>query len=124
MVAPPAPVLPLPPPATTDDEEEEDEEEEDVALEQPVPAGMAVADDVVLTAAAAVVLVEPLAPPLAVATVAPPPAGLTVLSCSWMSIMWSPRRMLRFSGVLPLRKSLTCESLSDSSACITVFSGR
>lgn len=48
----------------------------------------------------------------------------TVLSCNWISIMWSPRRMLRFNGVFPLRKSLTWESFSDSSACITVFSGR
>lgn len=32
--------------------------------------------------------------------------------------------MLRFKGVFPLKKSLTCESFSDSSACITVFSGR
>lgn len=50
--------------------------------------------------------------------------GLTVLSCSWMIIMWSPRRMFRFRGDLPLRKSFTCESFSDSSACITVLSGR
>lgn len=53
-----------------------------------------------------------------------PEFGVTVLSCSWMSIMWSPSRMLRFSGVFPLKKSLTWLSLSDSSACMTVFSGR
>lgn len=54
----------------------------------------------------------------------PPVFGVTVLSCSWMSIMWSPKRMLRLSGVFPLKKSLTWLSFRDSSACITVFSGR
>lgn len=53
-----------------------------------------------------------------------PELGVTVLSCNWMSIIWSPRRMLRFNGVLPLRKSFTWLSLRDSRACITVFSGR
>lgn len=53
-----------------------------------------------------------------------PEFGVTVLSCNWMSIMWSPRRMLRLRGVLPLRKSFTWLSFRDSSACITVFSGR
>lgn len=78
------------------------------AVEQPLPtAGVVEVDEVT-------------APPLLL----PVEAGLTVLSCNWMSIMWSPRRMLRFRGVLPLRKSFTCESLRDSSACITVFSGR
>ena len=30
-----------------------------------------------------------------------PATELTVESCSWMSIMWSPRRMVRFRGALP-----------------------
>lgn len=34
--------------------------------------------------------------------------GVTVDSCSWISIMWSPRRIVRFSGALPDRKSFTC----------------
>lgn len=50
--------------------------------------------------------------------------GLTVLNCNWINIIWSPSRMLRFSGVLPLKKSLTWESFNDSNACMTVFSGR
>lgn len=50
--------------------------------------------------------------------------GLIVLSWSWMSIMWSPRRTLRFNGDFPLKKSFTCESFRDSRACITVFSAR
>lgn len=33
--------------------------------------------------------------------------GFKVLSCSWISIIWSPRRTLRLSGDLPLRKSFT-----------------
>lgn len=53
-----------------------------------------------------------------------PPLGVTVDSCSWISIMWSPRRIVRFSGALPDRKSFTCESLRLSSACITLCSGR
>lgn len=48
----------------------------------------------------------------------------TVLSCSWMSIMWSPSRMLRFRGALPHRNSLTWVSLRDSSACMMPISGR
>ncbi len=32
---------------------------------------------------------------------------LTVDSCSWISIMWSPRRIVRFRGALPDRKSTT-----------------
>ena len=32
---------------------------------------------------------------------------LTVDNCSWMSIMWSPRRMVRFNGAAPDRKSFT-----------------
>lgn len=35
------------------------------------------------------------------------PLGDTVDSCSWISIMWSPKRMVRLSGALPVRKSLT-----------------
>lgn len=50
--------------------------------------------------------------------------GDNVESCSCMSIIWSPRRTLRLSGDLPLKKSFTWLSLSDSSACITVFSAR
>ena len=34
---------------------------------------------------------------------------LTVESWSWMSIMWSPSLIVRFSGAAPDRKSLTCE---------------
>ena len=34
--------------------------------------------------------------------------GVTVESCSWISIMWSPRRIVRFRGALPDRKSFTC----------------
>lgn len=34
-------------------------------------------------------------------------AGATADSCSWMSIMWSPRRIVRLSGALPDRKSFT-----------------
>lgn len=49
---------------------------------------------------------------------------LTVLNCNWINIIWSPKRILKFNGVLPLKKSLTCESFKDSKACITVFSGR
>lgn len=33
---------------------------------------------------------------------------LTVDNCSWISIIWSPSRMVRFNGALPLRKSTTC----------------
>ena len=36
--------------------------------------------------------------------------GETVDSCSWISIMWSPRRMVRLSGALPERKSFTCNA--------------
>jgi hypothetical protein len=32
---------------------------------------------------------------------------LTVDNCNWMSIMWSPSRMVRFSGAAPDRKSFT-----------------
>lgn len=121
MPEPLVPVLPPTPAAAAASTADEDNDVE-LAPEQPVPAGITGTVDVVLAAA---LMLEPLAPPATGATVAaPPPAGLTVLSCSWMSIMWSPRRMLKLSGVLPLRKSLTCASLSDSSACITVFSGR
>lgn len=50
-----------------------------------------------------------------VATVdAPPVCGRfdvpdddTVDSCNWISIMWSPNLIVRFSGALPDRKSLT-----------------
>lgn len=48
----------------------------------------------------------------------------TVLSCSCISIMWSPNRMLKLSGALPHRNSFTWVSLSDSSACIMPISGR
>jgi hypothetical protein len=34
---------------------------------------------------------------------------LTVESWSWISIMWSPRRIVRFSGAAPDRKSFTCD---------------
>lgn len=53
-----------------------------------------------------------------------PEVGFNVLSCSWISIMWSPRRTDRFSGDLPLRKSFTWLSFRDSNACMTVFSAR
>lgn len=53
-----------------------------------------------------------------------PVAGVTVDSWSCMSIMWSPRRMVRLRGALPERKSLTWESLRDSRACMTLCSGR
>ena len=33
--------------------------------------------------------------------------GATADSCSWISIMWSPRRIVRFSGAFPDRKSFT-----------------
>lgn len=33
--------------------------------------------------------------------------GVTVESWSWMSIMWSPRRMVRLRGAFPDRKSFT-----------------
>jgi hypothetical protein len=36
-----------------------------------------------------------------------PHTGVTVESCSWMSIMWSPSLMVRFSGAFPLKKSFT-----------------
>lgn len=36
--------------------------------------------------------------------------GDTVDSCSWISIMWSPKRMVRLSGALPDRKSFTCNT--------------
>jgi len=36
-------------------------------------------------------------------------AELTVESWSWMSIMWSPSRIVRFRGALPERKSTTCK---------------
>ena len=51
-------------------------------------------------------------------------AGVTVDSCSCISIMWSPSRMVRFRGALPDRKSFTCESFRLSNACITLCSGR
>lgn len=35
------------------------------------------------------------------------PDDETVDSCSWISIMWSPSLIVRFSGALPDRKSLT-----------------
>jgi hypothetical protein len=47
-------------------------------------------------------------------------AVLTVDNCSWMSIMWSPRRIVRFSGALPERKSTTCggeERASEEGVC-------
>jgi hypothetical protein len=34
--------------------------------------------------------------------------GVTVESCSCISIMWSPSRMVRFRGAFPERKSFTC----------------
>lgn len=39
--------------------------------------------------------------------------GVTVDSCSWISIMWSPRRIVRFNGAFPERKSLTCNKRTD-----------
>ncbi|KAJ4439710.1 hypothetical protein ANN_07838 [Periplaneta americana] len=36
--------------------------------------------------------------------------GVTVDSCSWISIMWSPSRIVRFSGAFPDRKSFTCNT--------------
>lgn len=51
-------------------------------------------------------------------------AGVTVDSCSCISIMWSPNRIVRLSGALPDKKSFTCESLRLSKACITLCSGR
>lgn len=45
-------------------------------------------------------------------------------SWSWISIIWSPRRIVRFRGALPVRKSLTWPSLRLSSACMTLCSGR
>lgn len=51
-----------------------------------------------------------------VATVGAPGCGRfdvpdddTVDSWSWMSIIWSPNRMVRFKGALPDRKSFTCK---------------
>lgn len=34
--------------------------------------------------------------------------GVTVESCSCISIMWSPSRIVRFRGAFPERKSFTC----------------
>lgn len=48
----------------------------------------------------------------------------TVLNCSWISIMWSPNRMLKFKGAFPHRNSFTWVSLRDSKACIIPISGR
>lgn len=48
----------------------------------------------------------------------------TVLNCNWISITWSPRRILRLRGALPQRNSFTCVSFRDSSACIIPTSGR
>lgn len=50
--------------------------------------------------------------------------GETVDSCSWISIMWSPNRIVRLSGAFPERKSFTWPSFRLSSACITLCSGR
>lgn len=36
-----------------------------------------------------------------------PDEALTVESCSWISIMWSPRRIVKFRGAFPERKSTT-----------------
>lgn len=52
------------------------------------------------------------------------PPGDTVDSCSWISIMWSPRRMVKLRGALPVKKSFTCPSLRLSRACMTLCSGR
>jgi hypothetical protein len=48
---------------------------------------------------------------------------LTVDSCSWISIMWSPSLIVRLRGALPERKSTTWLSFRLSSACITLCSG-
>ena len=36
-----------------------------------------------------------------------PVEAFTVESCNWISIIWSPRRMVRFNGAFPERKSTT-----------------
>lgn len=46
-----------------------------------------------------------------------------VESCNCISIIWSPNLIVKLSGDLPLKKSLTWVSFKDSSACITEFSG-
>jgi hypothetical protein len=43
--------------------------------------------------------------------------GVTVESCSWISIMWSPSRIVRFRGAFPERKSFTCNTIKTS-ACV------
>ena len=37
--------------------------------------------------------------------------GVTVESCSCISIMWSPNRIVRFKGAFPERKSFTCNTI-------------
>jgi hypothetical protein len=40
--------------------------------------------------------------------------GVTVESCSCISIMWSPSRMVRFRGAFPDRKSFTCNTYRNN----------
>lgn len=51
--------------------------------------------------------------------------GDTVDSCSWISIMWSPNRIVRLSGAFPERKSFTCrdekEQLEQKGQNLTNF---
>jgi hypothetical protein len=43
--------------------------------------------------------------------------GVTVESCSCISIMWSPSRIVRFRGAFPERKSFTC-NIAKTNACV------
>jgi hypothetical protein len=43
-----------------------------------------------------------------------PLEGVTVDSCSWISIMWSPSRIVRFSGAFPDKKSFTCNTIKQN----------
>lgn len=43
--------------------------------------------------------------------------GVTVESCSCISIMWSPSRIVRFRGAFPERKSFTCNTIKTI-ACV------
>ena len=73
--------------------------DEHVGDEQAAVAAEAAAAAAALAAAAAAAAAPLLALLLA--------EELTVESCSWMSIMWSPSLMVRLSGALPERKSTT-----------------
>ena len=48
---------------------------------------------------------------------------LTVDNCSCISIMWSPRRIVKFRGALPLRKSTTCNKTKKKLLLSMTFRG-